>query len=284
MSELVANMYVLGMVDARLLFDSDVRTPLGQVRLVGRAAGTARNQGRVMNEYALVYSLAGVADYRDELGTVGTLSPETAMFVFPGLRHWYGATGGNSWEQVYVVFGGPVFHLMEAQGLLERSSPITRLRPIDDWLARFLALADRPRPVTQADAMIMVGDFLRLLLMTVANTPQRTTWLTQARSLIDNTTSGPADFDAIAAELGTSRETFRKRFRKEAGEPPVRYRNRRRIQIAQDLLTATGLSLRQIAATLGYTDEFHLSKRFKAATGLSPREYRVERDASRGRD
>lgn len=127
--------------------------------------------------------------------------------------------------------------------------------------------------------MIMVGDFLRLLLMTVANAPQKTSWLTRARSLIDNTAAGPADFDEIAAELGTSRETFRKRFRKESGEPPVRYRNRRRIEIAQDLLASTGLSLRQIAATLGFTDEFHLSKRFKAVTGLSPREFRADQDA-----
>lgn len=281
MSELVTNMYVLGMLDTRLLFDSDLGTPLGNVRLVGTAAGAVRNQGRVMHEYALVYSVAGTADYRDELGTARELQPGTAAFVFPGLRHWYGATVGGTWEQVYVVFGGPVFQLMETQGLLQRAAPITQLHPVDEWLSRFLTLADRPRPVTQADAMIMVGDFLRILLLTLASSPQQASWLTQARNLIDTTVAGTADFEQIAAELGSSHETFRKRFRKESGEPPVRYRNRRRIEIAQDLLTSTGLSLRQIAATLGYTDEFHLSKRFKSMTGVSPRTFRSERDRSR---
>lgn len=284
MSELVVNMYVLGMVEASLLFESDLGTPLGQVSLVGTAAGITRNQGRIMNEYALVYSVAGAADYRDELGTTCTLEPGTTMFVFPGLRHWYGATTGNTWKQVYIVFGGPVFHLMETQGLLQRAAPITQLQPVDEWLSRFLTLADRPRPVTQSDAMIMVGDFLRLLLMTLASSPRSTSWLTQARSLIDDTVGDRADFDHIAAELGTSHETFRKRFRQESGEPPVRYRNRRRVEIAQDLLTSTGLSLRQIAATLGYTDEFHLSKRFKAITGVSPRAFRAAQDTSRRRE
>jgi len=47
----------------------------------------------------------------------------------------------------------------------------------------------------------------------------------------------------------------------------------RRIERAKQLLERTALSIKEIAAEVGY-DPFYLSQRFKQQTGLAPRDFR----------
>jgi AraC-like DNA-binding protein len=49
---------------------------------------------------------------------------------------------------------------------------------------------------------------------------------------------------------------------------------------AKRLLQYTPQTVGEIAYALGYSDQFHLSKTFKRLTGLSPQEYRAERQKS----
>jgi AraC-like DNA-binding protein len=52
------------------------------------------------------------------------------------------------------------------------------------------------------------------------------------------------------------------------------YRAIRRIDAACAMLQQPGPTMRDIAASLGFSDEFHFSRRFKQITGMSPREFR----------
>lgn len=79
----------------------------------------------------------------------------------------------------------------------------------------------------------------------------------------------------IAKEVGLTYETFRKRFHTRYGQAPLNYRNERRLEFAATLLRLTTLSCREIAESLGYTDEFHFSRRFKARFGTSPTHFRT---------
>jgi len=46
------------------------------------------------------------------------------------------------------------------------------------------------------------------------------------------------------------------------------------VQTAATLLRLTDMTHREIARTLGFADEFHLSRRFRAQFGVAPRDYR----------
>jgi len=63
-------------------------------------------------------------------------------------------------------------------------------------------------------------------------------------------------------------------FKAETGTPPARYLRTLRMQDATTLLVGTFLSVKEIIARVGFTDESHFVKGFKRIYGVTPTEYR----------
>ncbi|MGV3490161.1 MAG: helix-turn-helix domain-containing protein [Devosia sp.] len=82
---------------------------------------------------------------------------------------------------------------------------------------------------------------------------------------------------AIAAGLSESRLAHL--FRSETGQTVQGHLEARRMQLAAELLSRTGFSVKQIAGTVGYDSPFYFSQRFKRWTGQSPAAFRNEAQA-----
>lgn len=63
-------------------------------------------------------------------------------------------------------------------------------------------------------------------------------------------------------------------FKSAFGVTPYKYFCRKKAELAKSMLLNTNLSIKQIAYTLNYTDEYYFSNSFKQQTGKSPSEYR----------
>lgn len=85
-----------------------------------------------------------------------------------------------------------------------------------------------------------------------------------------------ADFDLQKClEIAClSRAQFFRRFKRLTGVPPREFLMRLRLNEAERLLANAELSIHQVAELSGWSDEFHLSRRFRQAFGLSPTRYR----------
>ena len=82
--------------------------------------------------------------------------------------------------------------------------------------------------------------------------------------------------DQLARKVCMSRRNFFLQFRNTAGCSPVQYLIRLRISKATELLLYSELSIGDIAAQCGFSDSNYFCKLFRAQTGMSPRQFRVQ--------
>ena len=81
----------------------------------------------------------------------------------------------------------------------------------------------------------------------------------------------------LAQFLGYSEKYCSDLFQSTMGESFSGYLKRRRTAAAVSLLTTTDKSVAEIAAALGFSDQFAFSHFFKRSTGRSPREFRADK-------
>ena len=95
-------------------------------------------------------------------------------------------------------------------------------------------------------------------------------------TMIQRQMAGSITREALAAQMGLSPTRFHTVFRRATGMAPMRYVRQLRIRHAQRLLLDTTLSVAEVGARIGFSDQFHFSRMFKTAIGKSPDAYRRE--------
>lgn len=235
---------------------------------------------RILDNYAMVYLQNGRGTFADSLGTRSTLVAGDVLLLFPDVGHSYGPIAGHAWEEMFVVFNGPVFDLWQELRIFTPARPIVHLDPTSDWSQRMSQLVGGGPTRSPTEAL---SDVCRLQMLLadaldregpggVATDDEE--WCNFARSRLAADPRRQAGLARIAAELGMSYDGFRKRFQRLTGQTPARYRSEVSIDQACRLILDGRLSLAQIAGELGYWDESHLSRRFSQIMGMSPRQFR----------
>lgn len=269
------------------LLPGEVQTPLGTFLLAGDirgGSGVSRiaSRWRVYGAYAVVAILSGSGEYCDTEGMRERIIPGSVITVFPERGHWYGPQKGTRWDEIYLTFDGPQFDLWRGAGLLSVHRPVAHpglewsnaLRVLITDLARLNAsLTERMQQF--ARMQLLLTDLLPSNSLMEPPQVEGSSWLAQARGLLEDNPTAPLELPEVASLLTISYETFRKRFQKETGVSPAQYRQQKRIEAAKRLLTyAPQTTNRQVAVSLGFADEYHFSKSFTETAGLTPRAFR----------
>lgn len=96
----------------------------------------------------------------------------------------------------------------------------------------------------------------------------------RAREHIDAHYADRITLHGLAAAANISKYHFNRLFAQTFGVSPIRYRNRIRIQRAQELMRFTNLTLTAIAGMVGYADMQAFSRAFRRHEGMPPSAYR----------
>lgn len=255
------------------------RGRMGWLVLAGHAV-TTRQRSDVEARFALygcTLVTAGTGRYRDAHHDVA-LGPGDLVLVVPGHPHRYGA-GRGGWEERFLAFDGPMFRLAAETGLLDIRRPVHALGSGEHWAARFDHFRLRTAPATpaarDAEAAAVLGLLADMMASAaaVASVPAAN-WLDRSRDLLGSDLGRPLAPAETAASVGMPYETWRRAFKAVTGVPPARYRLDRRLATAADLMVTTSSSVREIAALLGFTDERHLTARFRESYGVTPAAFR----------
>ncbi|MBR4058806.1 MAG: helix-turn-helix transcriptional regulator [Lachnospiraceae bacterium] len=119
---------------------------------------------------------------------------------------------------------------------------------------------------------------LELLFLTESAQSQKGDLAEQAIAIITSAPHMHYTSKDVADMLCTSTKTLDKSMLHKTGLSFHSYQKERKLEMAASLLeTDPDLQLREIANTLGFYDEFHLSKSFKQKYQVSPKEYRTMR-------
>jgi AraC-like DNA-binding protein/quercetin dioxygenase-like cupin family protein len=253
-------------------------TRLGQFLLAGEVVDDEPimpSQFRVMDAYVLSVVLDGVGTYRDADGRDEPIGPGAHTIVPPGFPHWYGTDPGHRWTELFAVFTGPLFDSLASLGVLTAGPRYPR--PVPSIEALRAVLRTRPRSLRAAEHQLLaMADWL--LDTEDAGKeppgPDLSAEVAHAVGRLADDLTGSVQLRTVAAESGLSYDTLRRRFTVEVGQTPSAFRTARRLQTAATLLRLTDMTHREIARTLGFADEFHFSRRFRAQFGVPPRDFR----------
>jgi AraC-like DNA-binding protein len=257
-------------------------TAVGTITGAGRVydgRGVPEDTMRVLPGYAAVYLLSGQGRYADANHIEAVVEPGDLLLLVPGVGHTYGPRAGQGWNELYVMFHGAVFDVWRDAGLLDPLRPVRHLEPIDHWARELETITLGLRGTDPGHAL---GNLCRLLsLLAAAEStaapsfePDDDQWLTRAAAMLEADLTREVPLPDIAAQLASSYDGFRKRFRRLSGMSPARYRSVRSIDRACELIAQGTLTNREIAAELGFADEAHFSHRFRSLTGTTPSQFR----------
>lgn len=96
----------------------------------------------------------------------------------------------------------------------------------------------------------------------------------RAQEYIHQNYAGAISLESTAEEVGISSAYLSKIFKEINGVGFSEYLNNVRLEASKKLLSGTSLSIRDVAAEVGYIDEKYYSKLFKKQFGIKPTEYR----------
>lgn len=100
--------------------------------------------------------------------------------------------------------------------------------------------------------------------------------LRRARDRIDRDFADELGIPALASATGYSTSQFIRAFAAAYGETPGRYRSRRRVERACELLRSVNLTVTEVCLMVGFTSLGTFSRRFSELVGCSPSAYQKE--------
>jgi len=122
------------------------------------------------------------------------------------------------------------------------------------------------------------GEDLCLELMATMLDDERTSapppWLDRATQMLRDDFTRDVSVGEIAREADVHPVHLARAFRAHTGHSPSEYLHHVRVEHAALLLSATALSVAEIALECGFADQSHLTKRFRRAFGTPPAAYR----------
>jgi AraC-like DNA-binding protein len=98
--------------------------------------------------------------------------------------------------------------------------------------------------------------------------------LKRAMDYVEARLDKPVSLADVASSAGLTRMHFAAQFRAATGMRPHEYLLRRRIERAQEMLVGTGMSLVDVALSVGFQTQAHFTSVFKRYTGQPPRAWR----------
>ena len=247
-----------------------------------KAAGHRRERTVGVDQAIFIYCTHGrgwceLAGQRHEINT-GEL-----LVVPPDTPHIYGADPEHPWTIPWVHVTGANLNLYLAELEVSPQRPVLYLGDDPQLMAVFEEILEAVEHGYTPARLLYASQALTYLLGIMIwhrhqrwrGEPDSKQKILQSIAFMKQHLEKPLRLSKLAALAGLSPSHYTALFKQYTEYAPIDYFIRLRMHRACQLLDTTGASVKEIAASLGYPDQFYFSRLFKVVNEASPTEYRL---------
>ena len=196
------------------------------------------------------------------------------MFILPKYSAHTGVTDpADPWHKIYFEIDGWLIGELLRAYLLD-DCHFVRNCDQETCFRQMLLLAKNHHSDVHDKAVILFHELLINIRKKDSYLLEYSSPVKKALTFIKEHLEEEISMQDIADNIGLSPEHLTRLFKKEIGTTPYQFYLKKRINLAQVLLTNTAMTIKEVAYRLGYKDEFYFSNCFKKYTGISPLNYR----------
>lgn len=245
-----------------------------------RAAGHRMSREH-HDSYLLMYCIDGAGSLHcgDRHYPIGS---GDVILLPRGLAHRYAADHKQPWTLYWLHFDGRL--AAEFSQHCGFNTPCAHIGVQPRIVRIFDGLSELRRSAYQLSEFIQGGHQLQALLSYLAlllhqqqaSGGKNLDW-ERIRALMQEHIHSQLNLDTLAASANVSKFHFIKKFKAWSGQSPIQYFIHMKVQRACYLLDSTAMSVKEVAAALGYDDVYYFSRLFKKVLGIAPSAYRHHR-------
>lgn len=247
-----------------------------------RAGGHLRERLMGVDQAIFIYCTNGFG-WCELSGVRHSVKAGDLLIVPPGLSHAYGADEKRPWSIFWVhAAGGTVKLLLEELGI-SSDRPVISIGQHPPLLALFEETIDILEHGCTAPHLLYASRTLAHLMGMIIwhrqqkwrGEPEPRQKVAQSIAFMKAHLDRPLMVSQLAAMVNLSSSHYSALFKQQTGYAPMDYFIRLRMHQACQLLDNTDLTIKQVAAALGYEDPFYFSRIFKSLNDTSPTDYRL---------
>jgi AraC-like DNA-binding protein len=240
------------------------------------------SNGRVLDEYQVIYIVAGEGSFESASVSETIVHPGTVILLFPGEWHRFRPAKETGWDEYWVGFRGEVADNLVRQKFFGVAGALIPIGFSGEVVGLFSSIIEQTRAERPGYQPFVSGMLLHLLGCVYSVNKQRSfdnadgmqRKIEQAIMLLRCKIDEDITIQEIAEELNVSYAWFRKWFKLYTGLAPQQYVIQLKMEKAKALLADSGNSIKGIAYQLRFEHPLYFSKLFKEKVGVSPELYR----------
>jgi len=246
-----------------------------------KAAGHLRERNAGSEQSIFIYCVRG-AGWCEMAGRKHVVRAGELLVLPPQTPHAYGADEREEWTIHWFHAAGAHARFFQIELGVTVERPVLYLGEDARILALFEEMLDHVEHGYEPVHLLHASQTLAHLLSTMVcrghekwrDDPDLRHKVAQSIEYMKQRLDEPLTLRALAAFANLSSSHYSGSFKKLTGYSPIDYFIRLRMHRACQLLDTTRLSVKSIAAMVGYEDPLYFSRAFKSVNDIPPTEYR----------
>lgn len=245
--------------------------------------------GRVLPEFQFVFIAEGNGEFESRETGLLEIESGTLMMLFPDVWHRYRPNPDSGWTEYWISIGGDLPFQWFQRGLFSSKRPLTKLRSPETSVQQYRDIIDfvvkhpeQDAPILTARAMAIIASALEPWQASdessdsIPTDESRSTnkLVSESLKIIWNNSHQRVSVSMIASQVGVTRRTLERHFKKSHGRTLLQELVACRIQRAKRLLCETHVPIKYVAYAAGFSSMSNLCKVFRREVGMTPGEYR----------